>query len=187
MPQADRLSGSGSAQDQPQTELPDEAPLPESSLDMTDDFQEDPEDQDADRSASRLALYLIIAAVLLLILITLILLLRRAIARMQRRRAFRRKDRRAAVLSLYEYLFELMKRLYGWHGCVSPSGFENTVRADLGQDMAAKYMRAMDICRSAAFSDTAVAEPDYQFVYCFVQKTRRLVKKRLPLHKRRNL
>ena len=187
MPQADRLSGSGSAQDQPQNEMQDDMPLPESSLDMTDDFHEDPEDQDADRPESRLAIYLIAAAAMLLMLAALILLLRRAIARMQRRRAFRRKDRRAAVLSLYEYLFELMKRLYGWRDCVSPSGFENTVRADLGQDMAAKYMRAMDICRSAAFSDTAVAESDYQFVYRFVQKTRRLVKKRLPLRKRRKL
>lgn len=187
MPQADRLSGSGSAQDQPQTQTPDDAPLPESSLDMIEDFHEDPEDQDADQPAGQLALYLLISAIALIVLIALYLLLRRAAARIQMQRAFRQKDRRAAVLRLYAYLFELMKRLYSWPDCVAPSGFENTVRADLGQDMAAKYMRAMDICRCAAFSDAAIAEADYRFVYSFVQKTRRLVKKRLPLRKRRGL
>ena len=187
MPQADLLSGSGSAQDQPETQTPDDAPLPESSLDMTEDFHEDPEDQDANQPATHLPLYLLLAAALLIVLIALWLLLRRAIARMQLQRAFRQRDRRAAVLSLYGYLFDLMKRLYGWPDCVSPSGFENTVRADLGQDMAAKYMRAMEICRCAAFSNAAVAEADYLFVYNFVQKTRKLVKKRLPLRKGWNL
>ena len=87
-------------------------------------------------------------------------------------------------MSLYAYLFELMQRIYNWPDCVAPSGFERTVYADMGADMAAKYARALEICRRAAFSGDAVAEQDYVFVYNFVMKTRRLAKKRLPLRRR---
>ena len=47
MPQQDRLSGTGKTQNQPQVHAQDDAPLPENSLDMTEDFHEEPDDQDA--------------------------------------------------------------------------------------------------------------------------------------------
>ena len=186
MPQQDLLSGTGEAQEQPQLQAQDDTPLPENSLDMTEDFHEDPDDQDASQPETDLSLLwlllLCLAASLLLICLILVLLL--GISRARRRRQFRAGDRRAAVLSLYAYLFELMQRIYNWPDCVAPSGFERTVYADMGADMAAKYTRALDVCRRAAFSGDAVTEQDYAFVYSFVMKTRKLAKKRLPLRGR---
>lgn len=186
MPQQDRLSGTGETQNQPQVHAQDDTPLPENSLDMTEDFHEEPDDQDASQPETNLSLlwmFLLCLAVLML-LICLALMLELGISRARRRRQFCAGDRRSAVLSLYAYLFELMQRIYNWPDCVAPSGFERTVYADMGADMAAKYARALEVCRRAAFSGDAVTEQDYVFVYNFVMKTRRLAKKRLPLRRR---
>lgn len=112
------------------------------------------------------------------------MLLRRWIARAARRRRFRQSDRKKAVQCLYAELFMLMQRIYNWPDCVAPSGFERTVRADMGEDMAATYRRVLEICESAAFSSRGVQEEDYLLVYNFVQKTYRLARRRLPLRKR---
>ena len=153
---------------------------------MTEDLSEDPDEQQKPPIERLTPIFrlLLRAAPLMLALILLILFLRRRIRRAVLKHRFRLKDRRRAVQNLYEYLFDLLRTMYRWPGCVSPSGFEPTVRADLGNDMAAKYHRAIEICSRAAFSEGEIAENDYRFVYNFVQKTRALARKRLPLPKR---
>lgn len=185
MEREDALSGTGT-QDSSAADAPSETPPNENSLDMTEDLSEDPDEQQEPPLERLTPIFrlLLRAAPLLLALVLLILFLRRQIRRAALKHRFRLKDRRRAVQNLYEYLFDLLRTMYRWPNCVSPSGFEPTVRADLGDDMAAKYHRAIEICSRAAFSEGEIAESDYRFVYNFVQKTRALARKRLPLPKR---
>ena len=185
MEREDALSGTG-AQDSSSADAPSETPPAENSLDMTEDLSEDPDEQQEPPLERLTPIFrlLLRVAPLLLALVLLMLFLRRQIRRAAMKRRFRLKDRRRAVQNLYEYLFDLLRTMYRWPNCVSPSSFEPTVRADLGDDMAAKYHRAIEICSRAAFSEGEIAENDYRFVYNFVQKTRALARKRLPLPKR---
>lgn len=182
MPQEDQLSGTGTSQNQIQNEAQSNAPLTENSLDMTEDFHEDPDEEDIEQKKIFLPVLMLclIALAALILLIGLTLLLYTCISRVRKCRQLRLKNRKQAVLNLYAYLFELMQRLYNWKDCVAPSGFERTVCADMGADIAAMYMHVMNICRFAAFSGGSITEQDYVFVYNFVMKTRKLVKKRLP-------
>ena len=168
----------------------EETPIEESSLDMNEDFHDDFEDEEEPENDPLPLGRLFHAAMGLIILLLLIVLIfslsaRLSVARMNR--SFRLRDRKAAVANLYSYLFSLMAEIYGWHDCVAPSGFLETVKADMGADAAIKYEKAVEICEKAVFNTSSVLEDDYLFVYNFVRKTRTLLKKRSGFGKRLRL
>lgn len=182
MEQADSLlapESTESMEEPPQEDIP----LEENSLDMEEDFHDDFEDdEELDEDPLPLPLFGMIAGILLALLLILLILLalarKLAVARINR--SIRLSDRKQAVINLYSYLFSLMKTLYDWPGCVSPAGFTESVRADFGEDAAIKYKEVIRICEEAAFGPHGVLEADYQMVYLYVIKTRKLLNNRLP-------
>lgn len=165
----------------------DEEPPEETSLDMQEDFHDDFEDEEnPDDNPIPLAWLKIAGLWLALLLIVLILsaMLAAQIASARLRRSFHLHDRKQAVKNLYAHLFVLMQEIYGWHDCVAPSGFLENVRADCGEDAAIKYQKIIEICEESAFDRRGVLEEDYLFVYNFVRKTQRWLKKRSSLLER---
>ena len=180
MEQEDALSGTGADSTQNQSTPPD-AP-PENSLDMTEDIHEDPEEEDAQEQHDLfipIVRWIATISVCLLLLALLVHLLRILARQIRRRRALRLADRRQALKNLYAEIHRLMRLIYRWPDCVIPSNFVETVRSDLGDDMAIKYQEILSICQTAAFSDHAVSEAEYQETYYFAKQTRRLMRKRL--------
>lgn len=180
MEQEDALSGTGADSAQNQSTPPD-AP-PENSLDMTEDIHEDPEEEDAQEQHDLfipIVRWIATISVCLLLLALLVHLLRILARQIRRRRALRLADRRQALKNLYAEIHRLMRLIYRWPDCVIPSNFVETVRSDLGEDMAIKYQEILSICQTAAFSDHAVSEAEYQETYYFAKQTRRLMRKRL--------
>lgn len=173
-----RTAADSGDETQPETQ---EHPPEESSQDMEEDFYDDLEDEE-DPDDNPLPLdNLLLAALSLMALALLALLLFWLSVRLSLMRlnhSLRLKNRRLAVQNLYAHLFSLMQEIYGWHDCIAPSGFIETVRADQGEDAAIKYRRIVEICERAAFSDHKVKESDYRLVYAFVRKTRQLLKNR---------
>lgn len=165
-------------------EIPPEAedkPLEENSLDMEEDFHDDFEDEeDPDDNPLPLGwlIYAALGLMILLLLTALILWLSARMAIVRLNRSLRLHDRKKAVQNLYVHLFALMKEIYGWHDCITPSGFLETVRADQGEDAAIKYEKIVEICEAACFDVRGVLEEDYLFVYNYVRKTRLLLKNR---------
>lgn len=180
MEQEDALSGTGADSTQNQSTPPD-AP-PENSLDMTEDIHEDPEEEDAQEQHDLfipIVRWIATISVCLLLLALLVHLLRILARQIRRRRALRLADRRQALKNLYAEIHRLMRLIYRWPDCVIPSNFVETVRSDLGDDMAIKYQEILNICQTAAFSEHAVSEAEYQETYYFTKQTRRLMKKRV--------
>ena len=180
MEQEDALSGTGADSTQNQSTPPD-AP-PENSLDMTEDIHEDPEEEDAQEQHDLfipIVRWIATISACLLLLALLVHLLRIWARQIRRRRALRLADRRQALKNLYAEIHRLMRLIYRWPDCVIPSNFVETVRSDLGEDMAIKYQEILSICQTAAFSDHAVSEAEYQETYYFAKQTRRLMRKRL--------
>lgn len=180
MEQEDALSGTGADSTQNQSTPPD-AP-PENSLDMTEDIHEDPEEEDAQEQHDLfipIVRWIATISVCLLLLALLVHLLRILARQIRRRRALRLADRRQALKNLYAEIHRLMRLIYRWPDCVIPSNFVETVCSDLGEDMAIKYQEILSICQTAAFSDHAVSEAEYQETYYFAKQTRRLMRKRL--------
>ena len=180
MEQEDALSGTGADSAQNQTTPPD-AP-PENSLDMTEDIHEDPEEEDAQEQHdffTPIVRWIATISAFLLLLILLVHLLRIWAKQIRSRRSLRLADRRQALKNLYAELHRLMRLIYRWPDCVIPSNFVETVRSDLGDDMAIKYQEILNICQTAAFSEHAVSEAEYQETYYFTKQTRRLMKKRV--------
>ncbi len=179
MEQADVLMAPEAA-DEMESSLQDQTPQQENRLDMAEDFFEEPEQEDEESETELPFGWTRIAGCLLILLLLALLcvLMRRWAAMARRRRAIRCSDRKRAAVNLYAYLFELMKEIYGWPECIAPSGFAATVKADLGADTALKYEKTIEICEKAAFDIHGVLEEDYQFVYAFVKKTRKLLSMR---------
>lgn len=180
MEQEDALSGTGADSAQNQSTPPD-AP-PENSLDMTEDIHEDPEEEDAQEQHDLfipIVRWIATISACLLLLALLVHLLRILARQIRRRRALRLADRRQALKNLYAEIHRLMRLIYRWPDCVIPSNFVETVRSDLGEDIAIKYQEILSICQTAAFSDHAVSEAEYQETYYFAKQTRRLMRKRL--------
>ena len=180
MEQEDALSGTGADNAQNQTTPPDSPP--ENSLDMTEDIHEDPEEEDAQEQHDLfipIVRWIATISVCLLLLALLVHLLRILARQIRRRRALRLADRRQALKNLYAELHRLMRLIYRWPDCVIPSNFVETVRSDLGDDMAITYQEILNICQTAAFSEHAVSEAEYQETYYFTKQTRRLMKKRV--------
>lgn len=162
----------------PETE---EKPLEENSLDMEEDFHDDFEDEEEpDDNPMPLGwlLHAVLGLLALLLLVALIITLSARIAIARLNHSLRLRDRKKAVQNLYAHLFALMKEIYGWYDCISPSGFLETVRADQGEDAAIKYGKIVEICEAACFDVRGVLEEDYLFVYNYVRKTRILLKNR---------
>ena len=180
MEQEDALSGTGADSAQNQTTPPDSPP--ENSLDMTEDIHEDPEEDDEEQQHdffTPIVRWIATISAFLLLLILLVHLLRIWAKQIRRRRALRLADRRQALKNLYAEIHRLMRLIYRWPDCVIPSNFVETVCSDLGEDMAIKYQEILSICQTAAFSDHAVSEAEYQETYYFAKQTRRLMRKRL--------
>ena len=180
MEQEDALSGTGADSAQNQTTPPDSPP--ENSLDMTEDIHEDPEEDDEEQQHdffTPIVRWIATISAFLLLLILLVHLLRIWAKQIRRRRSLRLADRRQALKNLYAELHRLMRLIYRWPDCVIPSNFVETVRSDLGDDMAIKYQEILNICQTAAFSEHAVSEAEYQETYYFAKQTRRLMRKRL--------
>ena len=180
MEQEDALSGTGADSAQNQTTPPDSPP--ENSLDMTEDIHEDPEEDDEEQQHdffTPIVRWIATISAFLLLLILLVHLLRIWAKQIRSRRSLRLADRRQALKNLYAELHRLMRLIYRWPDCVIPSNFVETVRSDLGDDMAIKYQEILNICQTAAFSEHAVSEAEYQETYYFTKQTRRLMKKRV--------
>lgn len=180
MEQEDALSGTGADSAQNQTTPPDSPP--ENSLDMTEDIHEDPEEDDEEQQHdffTPIVRWIATISAFLLLLILLVHLLRIWAKQIRRRRSLRLADRRQALKNLYAEIHRLMRLIYRWPDCVIPSNFVETVCSDLGEDMAIKYQEILSICQTAAFSDHAVSEAEYQETYYFAKQTRRLMRKRL--------
>ncbi len=173
MENEDLLTGSG-AGESPNANEPIEDPPIENSLDMTEDFHEDPDEADNSPADELVPIFrkVLAAGLILALLIAIALLILRRIERAQRERQFRLANRKLAVQNLYAELFESMKRIYGAKNRVSPADFDGSILESMGADMRAKYDRALEICRRAAYSDQGVSEEEYRFVYAFVQKSR---------------
>lgn len=178
MEQADILR-STDALNPPEQSVSEPVPQQENSLDMEEDFYDDFEDEDEEETALPSAWSRIAGVALLLILWALLfMLLRQRIALSRRKRSFKLSDRKSAVKNLYAYLFSLMSEIYRWYDCNAPSGFIESLRADLGEDIALKYGQVVRICEAAGFDVQGVAESNYRFVYAFVNKTAKLLSKR---------
>lgn len=180
MEQEDTLFGTGADGAQNQTTPPDSPP--ENSLDMTEDIHEDPEEDNEEQQHdlfTPIVRWIAAISAFLLLLILLVHLLRIWARQLRRRHSLRLADRRQALKNLYTELHRLMRLIYRWPDCVVPSNFVETVRSDLGEDMAVKYQEILNICQAAAFSEHAVSEAEYQEAYCFTRQTHRLMKKRL--------
>ena len=168
----------------------EEPPIEETSLDMEENFHDDLEDEeesDVNPLPLDWVLYAALGLIILLLLIALIIYLSARLSAARLNRSFRLRDRKTAIANLYAYLFALMAEIYGWHDCVAPSGFLETVKADMGADIAIKYEKVVGICEEAVFNTTDVLEDDYLFVYNFVCKTRILLKNRSGFGKRLKL